>query len=233
MGGRRSPRKLMAAGIKRAMDPEKFAKVIALAESEHHGEAQSALRAARIMLTRAGLNFRDLAALARQSTSKRDSPRPEPSQTASGPADGPETESLRRQVRALEARVQELEQNLARERAELTRQRQETKRWHQLARETAEQLWDVGKALESHRPQPAATDKRQTLIDLLRDPATANWSDREIARRVGTPPHAVGYWRRRLAQADRNQHLSRVQTRSRRLFSRLSNRGIADGVRHG
>jgi len=36
------------------MDPDKLAKVLAMAESEHQGEALSALRAARIMLSRAG-----------------------------------------------------------------------------------------------------------------------------------------------------------------------------------
>jgi hypothetical protein len=223
---------MMTAGIARVMDPEKFAKVLALAESEHHGEAQSALRAARIMLARAGLSFRDLAAMARQREPHKEPPRPEPPPAAS-PADGVESETLRRQIRTLEQRVQEMDQALARERGELARQRLETKRWHQLARETAEQLWDVGKALEGHHHHPDATDKRQALIDLLRDPATADWSDREIARRIGTTPHAVGYWRRRLALAERTQHLGRVQSRSRRLFRRLSERTIPDGVRHG
>lgn len=47
------------------MDPDKLAKVLAMAESDHQGEALSALRAARIMLSRAGLSFRDLAQMAR------------------------------------------------------------------------------------------------------------------------------------------------------------------------
>jgi len=102
-----------------------------------------------------------------------------------------------------------------------------------LARETAEQLWDVGKALEGQHVHPNATDKRQALIDLLRDPATADWSDREIARRIGTTPHAVGYWRRRLTLADQTRHLGRVQPRNRRLFRRFSERTIPDGIRHG
>ena len=220
MSGGPGPHNMMAVGIARVMDPEKFAKVLALAESEHHGEAQSALRAARIMLARAGLNFRDLAALARQTgtNGKWEPPRPEPppASSFSSPGDAQEIEGLRRQARTLETRVQELEQALTRERAELTRQRQETKRWHQLARETAEQLWDVGKALEGHSARPRVTDKRQILLDMLRDPAAADWSDREIARRVGTTLHAVRYWRRKLAQDGRRQQLGRTQARGRR-----------------
>ncbi len=220
VSGGLDPHNMMAVGIARVMDPEKFAKVLALAESEHHGEAQSALRAARIMLTRAGLSFRDLAALARQTgtNGKWEPPRPEPPPASpfSSAGDAQEIEGLRRQARTLETRVQELEQALTRERAELTRQRQETKRWHQLARETAEQLWDVGKALEGQSSRPDVTDKRQILLDMLRDPAAAGWSDREIARRVGMPLHAVRYWRRKLAQDSRRQRLGRTQARGRR-----------------
>ena len=153
----------MATETNRAMDPEKFAKVLAMAESDHHGEAQSALRAARIMLARAGMTFRDLAAMAKV-----------PDQAAFVPTNVPGAgeDTWRRKVRELEARIRELENTVETQDTELIRQRGETKRWHLLARETAEKLWDVGQALETKRVRAdVATDRRKQLIEALRDPA--------------------------------------------------------------
>ena len=216
----------MATEIKRAMDPEKFAKVLAMAESDHHGEAQSALRAARIMLARAGLTFRDLAAMARESDGW---PLPPAEQAAFVPTNVPGAgeETWRRKVRELEARLRELENPGETQDAELIRQRGETKRWHLLARETAEKLWDVGQALETKRVRAdVATDRRKQLIEALRDPATCDLSDREIGRRFGVTPNAVGYWRWRIAVIDRARLHGKVALRGRRLAQR-----IADGVR--
>jgi hypothetical protein len=222
------------------MDPEKFAKVLALADSDHQGEAQSALRAARIMLARVGLTFRDLAAIARQTGANLTLPPVEP--PAAPPVqvatNGSGDEALRRQLRDLETRVQDLEFALTRQRAELVRQRQETKRWHKLAQDTAEKLWDVGQALETHRTAPRhdVFDKRRRLIDMLRDPASASLSNREIARRLGTAARAVAYWRWRLALTERNGRLSKVHPRGRRLLGRLGRLGdrvVRDGVRPG
>ncbi len=206
----------MATETHRVMDLEKFAKVLALAESDHHGEAQSALRAARIMLARAGLTFRDLAATARTGD-----------QAAFVPTNVPGAgeDTFRRKIRELEARVRELEHTLENQDAELIRQRGETKRWHLLARETAEKLWDVGQALESKRVRAAvASDKRKQLVEVLRDPVSADWSDREIARRLGVTPNAVSYWRWRLAVADRARLQGKVALRDRRLAQRLADR---------
>ena len=225
----------MALEIARGMDPDKFAKVLALVESDHHGEAQSALRAARIMLARAGLTFRDLADMARQ---------PDwtpPQQVTAAPPPSPPApvvttagdEMLRSQVRVLELRIRELETSLDRQQSELARQRLETKRWHELARETAEKLWDVGQALETNQTQVKAVDKRRSLIETLRDPATAELSDREIARRIGTTTHAVGYWRRRLAVADRTRLLAKVQPRGRQLAQRLTDSTKPDTFGNG
>lgn len=202
------------------MDPEKLAKVLALAESDHQGEAQSALRAARIMLARAGLSFRDLAAAARKPETGTEPPTYPPPVVVAETLDG---EVVRRQFREMEQRLQEAEQALAREREELARQRQETKRWHQLARETAEQLWDVGKVLESQnssQPQAPAPERRQALLDLLHDPASAPWSDREIARRLGIAVHTVSYWRRRLALLAQRRHSGPALARDRRMLAR-------------
>ena len=114
----------MAVEINRAMDPEKFAKVLAMAESDHHGEAQSALRAARIMLARAGLTFRDLAAMARESDGW---PLPPAEQAAFVPTNVPGAgeETWRRKVRELEARIRELENTVETQDAELIRQGRE------------------------------------------------------------------------------------------------------------
>ena len=214
----------MATELYRAMDPEKFAKVLALAESDHHGEAQSALRAARIMLTRAGLSFRDLAAMARESDGWAVPP-PGPAVVPTGVA-GAGEDTWRRKVRELEARVRELELTIEQQDAELIRQRGETKRWHLLARETAEKLWDVGQALETKRARAAlAVDKRKVLIEALRDPVSFGLSDRELARRCGVTPNAVAYWRWRIAVVDRARLQGKVTLRERRLAQRF-----ADGV---
>ena len=216
----------MAVEINRAMDPEKFAKVLAMAESDHHGEAQSALRAARIMLARAGLTFRDLAAMARESDGW---PVPAAEQAAFVPTNVPGAgeETWRRKVRDLESRIRELERTVETQDAELIRQRGETKRWHLLARETAEKLWDVGQALETKQVRAAVvTDKRKQLVDTLRDPATLDLSDREIARRLGVTPNAVSYWRWRIAVVDRARLQGKVALRGRRLAQRF-----AEGVR--
>jgi DNA-binding transcriptional MerR regulator len=202
------------------MDPEKFAKVLALADSDHQGEAQSALRAARIMLARVGLTFRDLALIARRGYGGLGPAAPEPPPPPSVSVVSADDEQQRRHVAALEARIEELEFALTRQRAELARQRQDAKRWHKLAQDTAERLWDIGKVLETRRTNHAVPDKRRTLIDLLRDPAAAGWSNREVARRTGMSIHAVAYWRWRLAVTDRQQRLSKALPRSRRLYAR-------------
>ncbi len=236
----------MALGISRVMDPDKFAKVLALAESSHQGEAQSALRAARIMLARAGLTFRDLAALTHAHGNRSGAVFGGSSWAAQQTAPIQPTaltellaeaildaSTLRQQVLKLEAqigglkeRVEELVEIVGSQRSELARQRMETKRWHQLARETAEQLWDVGKALENHRTSRKATDKRRTLIEMLRDPTTADWSDDEIARRAGTSCHAVRFWRSRLVKFINSQPRRCHGDRGRTPFQRLNGGGL-------
>ncbi|WP_247878901.1 DUF2786 domain-containing protein [Azospirillum brasilense] len=129
------------------MDPDKLAKVLAMAESEHQGEAQSALRAARIMLSRAGLSFRDLARGARPVST---TPEPPPAASAPPPDRPPPpdqlVQGLRRQVRDLELEVAGLKRQLEKSNGDMERQREEADRWRGLARETAEKLWDLGTA---------------------------------------------------------------------------------------
>lgn len=203
------------------MDPDKLAKVLAMAESEHQGEALSALRAARIMLSRAGMTFKDLAAGARPQPPA-PAPTPEPPRPA--PPDRPPppdelVQGLRRQVYDLEREIAHLKRTLDKTGGELERQKEEAGRWRVLARETAEKLWDLGKALERrHAPAGPAKDRRRAVLDLLQDPGGALLSDGEIARRVGASPHSVALYRRRLAIVGRKLNLLPVTPRGRALL---------------
>lgn len=220
------------------MDPDKLAKVLAMAESDHQGEALSALRAARIMLSRAGLSFRDLAQVARSG-----GPAAEPPPIIVTPVEEPRAPvrppppdelvlSLRRQVRELEAELSGLRRQLDKAAGEADRQREEADRWKALARDTAEKLWDMGKALERKHSRHVSTDKRRAVLDLLQDPGSALLSDREIARRVGTSVRQVGHWRRRLAIVGRKLRLLPVVTRGRGLWSAVSGRtAVVEGQR--
>lgn len=193
------------------MDADKFAKVLALIDSDHHGEAMSALRAARSMLARDGMTFHDLASTLRHNGAQRHEPPPPPpppSEPASAQAGTggngagalARVEELEKLVRELEEEIRHAHRIERRHQRALDRQKDETERWRKLARDTAEQLWDMGRALEqqarAHRP--TATERWQGIVDHLRDPFHALLSDREIARRVGTSPHLVAIWRRRL-----------------------------------
>jgi len=203
------------------MDPQKFAKILAMAESDHPGEALSALRAARIMLTRAGMSFRDLAGLVQLHS---DGPPavievpPQPPQQPP-PTNNQGTmlvvEGLRRQVFDLEFQVRDLTRRLDRQKIDLERQQQESIRWRKMAQETAEQLWEMGKSVQKRRYRSEFDERRLAIITHLRDPITARLSDREIARRVGWSAGMVGCWRRRLAIEAKRQQLARIDLRDR------------------
>jgi hypothetical protein len=122
-------------------------KVLALADSSHEGEAVGAVRKARQMLSRDGLSFGDLARAA--STKARFSL---PRSLFSGQLVHLEAQivqlqqlvrdmrgdnqSLQTQIEFWRRRAFEMEQQL-----NLTQS--ESQRWKQLARETAEKLWDM------------------------------------------------------------------------------------------
>ncbi|SMH56014.1 hypothetical protein [Azospirillum agricola] len=204
------------------MDPDKLAKVLAMAESEHQGEALSALRAARIMLSRAGLSFRDLAERARPSDPAGPAPDPTIVVTPAAPAQPPPpdqlVQGLRRQVRDLELELATLRRQLDKAAGDSDRHRDEADRWRSLARDTAEKLWDMGKALERKHSRHTSGDKRRAVLELLQDPGSALLSDQEIARRVGVSAHIVGHWRRRLAIVGRKLRLLPVVPRGRGLW---------------
>lgn len=200
------------------MDPDKLAKVLAMAESEHQGEAMSALRAARIMLSRAGMSFRDLADGARPRPASAEPPVVAPAPPAKAPPPDEVALGLRRQVADLERELAALKRQLDKTGGELDKQKEEADRWRVLARETAEKLWDVGKALERRRVRHTSADKRRAILDHLQDPGSAMLSDHEIARRVGASPQVVAHWRRRLAIVGRKVRLIPVQPRGRGLW---------------
>lgn len=202
------------------MDADKLAKVLALAESDHQGEALSALRAARIMLSRDGMTLRDLVNGLRPIRSA--DPPPEavrPTPPAPNPPNEAVMAGLRRQVAELERENDSLRRKLDRAQSEGERQKDEAERWRGLARETAEQLWDLGKALERRHSRHDRASLRRTIIEQLQDPASGVLSDHEIARRIGTSPKLVAQCRRRLAIVGRRLRLLPVQPRGRGLWS--------------
>lgn len=197
------------------MDPAKFAKILSMADSEHHGEALSALRAARFMLEREGMSFRDLANAFRIGP-RLEGPREESSELeldvesareaaeaamASRDAMAAHVEFLQKNLNELEHQVRLLKRLADRHKRAEVKQREEAERWKALARETAEKLWDLGKALERRHSWIGTAGKRQAIIECLSDPARAAWSDREIARRVGTASQEVARLRRRVAES--------------------------------
>jgi len=123
-------------------------KVLALADSSHEGEAVVAVRKARQLLSRDGLSFSDLARAASSGRSHFSFPRSLFSaQTVHLEAQmaqlqqmlgdlRADNQSLKTQVEFWSRRAFEMEQQLH---ASLS----ETRRWKQLARETAEKLWDI------------------------------------------------------------------------------------------
>lgn len=218
------------------MDPDKLAKVLAMAESEHQGEALAALRAARIMLSRAGMSFKDLAQIARPPAAK-EAVRPEeppspPVPPVRTPSPDLVVQGLRRQVSDLEKEIAGLQRQLEKATGELDKHKEESDRWRILARDTAERLWDLGKALERRRHRHTTADRRRAILDLLQDPHSALLADQEIARRVGAPAHLVAHWRRRLAIVARKVRLLPVEPRGRGLLGGDARKSLAaDGRR--
>lgn len=178
------------------MEDEKLLKVMALAASKHDGEALSAVRAAQIMLARQGMTLQDLvrAAAPRAGADAPPvvAPAPPPPPRPPDPEQAQQIATLRRQNQELRHSVEDIGRRLQQQTADADRLRQEAAHWRALARETADRLWDLGKALESQsRPEPTPTRSKaprsggpRDAVELLRDPATAILSDREIARRT-------------------------------------------------
>jgi len=136
--------------------PEQLDKILAMADSIHEGEAIVAVRKAREMLSRGGLSFGDLARVA----SKRQSGLKPPGVFSflSGQRDHLESHihQLRQQIEELreEMKTQDLELDFWKRRAlDLEQNTQhaqnEATRWKDLARSTAERLWDIGQTINA------------------------------------------------------------------------------------
>jgi len=146
---------------------EQLDKVLALVDSAHEGEAVGAVRIARKMLSRDGLSFGDLARAA-SSRSRFSLSR----SFFSG-----QHVHLEAQIAQLQQQVNDLisdNQSLAtqidfwRRRAfemeqQLNLSQSDAQRWKQLARETAEKLWDISQlANPAEFPNPLSPDKGDT-----------------------------------------------------------------------
>ncbi len=141
---------------------EQLDKVLALVDSSHEGEAIGAVRMARRMLSRDGLSFGDLARAA-ANRSRFSLPRT----FFSG-----QNMHLEAQIAQLQQKINDMvgdNQSLAtqidfwRRRAyemeqQLNLSQSDAQRWKQLARETAEKLWDISRlagADGTNPPMPA------------------------------------------------------------------------------
>lgn len=152
----------------RALD--QLDKVLALADSDHEGEALGALRMARKLLEREGLQFSDLASVLGKISALRGTSFFSAAQVQLEAqieqlqddlaAHVEQNASLSGQIESWRRRAFELEQMLA-----LTQT--EAARWKETARETAERLWDLGKmahaeAFLSQEPFPEDGEDERT-----------------------------------------------------------------------
>jgi hypothetical protein len=149
---------------------EQLDKILALADSNHDGEAVVAVRKARQMLSRDGLSFGDLA----RAASTRNVPVGSKSASMfsflSGHNEHLESQviHLRQQLEDLQAQMQtqDLQLDFWRRRATDLEQNSmqatnEAERWKKLARETADRLWEMGQSFgagEGVTPPVVLTD---------------------------------------------------------------------------
>jgi hypothetical protein len=133
--------------------PEQLDKILALADSNHEGEAVVAVRKARQMLSRDGLSFGDLARAVSSHTYIKSTG---VFSFLSGGREYMESQihHLRQQIEDLksELQTQDFQLDYWRRRAfdlEQTSQhsQSEADRWKNLARETANRLWDIGRSI--------------------------------------------------------------------------------------
>ena len=136
-------------------------KVLALADSNHDGEAVVAVRKARQLLSRDGLSFGDLA---RAASRKPGMSLPFGFRSAST-VTHLEVEVVRLRQKlddlqdAMQTKTAQAEQWRRRaEELEIKSQtsQAEARRWQKLARDTVEKLWDLGQSLRDEPPQATA-----------------------------------------------------------------------------
>lgn len=149
---------------------EQLEKVLALTDSDQDGEALGALRMARRLLEREGISFGDLAQVARRGQSVFTQPHFSSVQVQLEAridqlmdeidAHVEQNSSLSGQIEFWRKRAFELEQALVMNQAEANR-------WREMARETAERLWDLGQIAQSEAFVSAqAVPEEEILSDL-------------------------------------------------------------------
>ncbi|MGE0108772.1 MAG: hypothetical protein AB7S81_03265 [Bdellovibrionales bacterium] len=127
-------------------------KVFALVESDHEGEALGAMRMLRRLLDKEGLNLSDLARAAQKGSFSLSKAFFSPAQVQLEAkieqlqedlqAHAEQNENLTTQIEFWRRRSYEVEQLL-------NVQKAEAERWREMARETAEKLWEVGKLAQA------------------------------------------------------------------------------------
>ena len=178
------------------LDAEKLAKVLALADSAHEGEALAAVRKAGHMLAQAGLSFADLLAM--------------PTASAGVAADADWVRAvallvidrLRDEVAAHKRSEKDLQRRLNRVQRELRRSRRDAAKWKDAAERAG-----VPSGLQAEtRPASNEVTHRRThaairaaIDEYLADPVKTALSDREIARRVGVSNQTVANHRKRFS----------------------------------
>jgi hypothetical protein len=153
------------------LNTERFVKVLALAGSNIDGEALSALRKVRSMLANAGLSFTDVA----QSIGKTDG--------HSGHS--AEVDSLRQRLRVAET--------------DIVICRHEIKAYKEKLKRLQRQVAAVRSQGGGRNLKRSLAQVETRMRSVLGDPQLSRLSDRELARRTGISPQAIGNWRRRLA----------------------------------
>ncbi|MFA4993794.1 MAG: hypothetical protein WC521_00600 [Bdellovibrionales bacterium] len=147
--------------------PEQLDKILALADSNHEGEAVVAVRKARQLLLRDGLSFGDLARAVSTNT-KVKSPGVFSFLTGGREYMESQIHHLRQQVEDYKSQLQtqDFQLDFWRRRAfDLEQASQhaqsEADRWKKLASDTADRLWDIGRSIgweeyKETKPTPEA-----------------------------------------------------------------------------
>jgi len=122
-------------------------KVLALADSSHDGEALAAVRVARQLLAQEGLSFADITKV----TPPLAAVLPSTPQDHTARVRGLETQVADLQARLLEVQRQLQERNVALVAANTRVHQLENNAGRNLARETANKLWDIGQEIAEDR----------------------------------------------------------------------------------
>jgi hypothetical protein len=146
-------------------------KVLALADSSYDGEAVAAVRMARQLLAQEGLNFQSLAAPSQQATA-----RPLQAPTAALQTLEAQLAETRQQLLAAQRTSQEratalaaVNQRVHNLEQTVNRAQVEVEKWRNLARETANKLWDIGQQIAEDRtvtatPLPSMAAAHETPL---------------------------------------------------------------------